>query len=105
MVEDDGVAGDEFDGGALDEGDAGEDGALEVDQFGALAGDEVDDAVDVALLVELIGRDADELGALLPGEVVLAGDAGEALGLDGVEDAIADGEEDVDGGEGTAPPE
>ena len=68
---------------------AGDDGQAEVLEGPLLARTVVDDAVDVALAVQLERRQADALRALLPGQVQPTRDAGEALGLDRAEDAVA----------------
>jgi len=97
VVEDVGVVPDELDVAVLDAADAAADRRHQVGRRVLLAGHEVDDRVDVALLVELVRRHADVLGALLPGQLVLAGNAGQTPGMNGVEDAVAYAEEDVGG--------
>ena len=84
----------------LHESDRRRDGGLETGQpVATLAGNEVDDAVEIALLVELVGRDADRLRALFPGQVVAAHDVRQAARLDRVEHAVPHRQQDIRRGE------
>ena len=76
-------------GQIFDRRDAGADGPFEVlDCSIPPERRVVDDAVKVALLVELVGRHADRFGALLPREVVLPNDVRQAARLDRVEHPV-----------------
>ena len=76
--------------------DARADGALKVpDVAGSVEGCVLDHPVEVSLVVQLVGRHPDGLRALLPRQVVLAGDVRQTLGLNGVEHAVHDGQEDI----------
>ena len=75
--------------------DTGDDGRLQIFELLVLAGDVINDPVDVALLVELVGRHADLLRALLPRQVVLTSNVRKALRVDRVENAITDRKDQV----------
>ena len=61
----------------------------------ALAGNEVDHTVEITLLVELVGRDADGLRALFPGQVVATDDVRQPARLDRVEHPVPDRQQDI----------
>src|SRR5204862_4386601 len=75
------------------------DGRHKVLNFVGLAGHEVDDSVEQSGVEQFVAADADILRALLPGKLVLAGDAGHAAWLDRIENAVTDTEQDVCRGE------
>ena len=99
VVEDLWMVADEVLGGLLYGSDGADDDAAQVVYLVLLARVIVDDAVYVALGIELKGGHADELGALLPGEVVAAHQVSQPLGVDGVEDAGLQGQQEVAGGQ------
>ena len=71
-------------------------GVLETGQpVAALAGNEVDHTVEITLLVELVGRDADGLRALFPGQVVATDDVRQPARLDRVEHPVPDRQQDI----------
>ena len=56
---------------------------------------EIDNAIEIALIPQLIRGHANVLGGFLPREVVLAGDVAQTARVDGVEDPLPDGEQHV----------
>ena len=103
VIEDIGVVGDERRCCGLDGLNAGDDGEAQVLERVRLARTVVDDAVDVALVIQLERRQSDLLGALLPGQVEPARDAGETLRLDRAEDAVAYRQQEVARRQGNGP--
>ena len=98
MIDDVGIFRNEGPGLVLNEFDAGNDGRSELLQLRVVfPGNVINDAVNIALGVKIVGRHPHELRALLPGKIVLPSNVRQALRLNGVKDGIADGQDEIGG--------
>ena len=100
MLHDVGAFGDEPLGAVLHGQDAGNDGLAQIAELLRLVRRIIDHAVDVAGHAQLEGRQADILGAFLPGQIEPLGDAGQTLRLDGAEHPVPHRQQQVAGRQG-----